>query len=254
MTTLDEHSAVWCGHLGQAPLLTHRAEIEYYAASLMKLPLLLAAYRLADRGELDLDEPVRVHAEFTSVLGGQFSLEREEDNDELPWRWLGERVTLGWLCSRMIIASSNLAANLVLERLGVAAVEPVCPNGMLVRRGIGDVAGARAGISNTVTAASVAELLAECARDARLLDILERSEYRACIPAALPEGVRVGNKSGWVDGLLHDAAVPRPAHGPPALLVICTEGLEESLAMKRIHAITERGWALLAEEERHGHH
>ncbi|WP_020501366.1 serine hydrolase [Sciscionella marina] len=250
MSELGDHASVWCGRPGRAPVFAHRAEIAYYAASLMKLPLLAAAYRA---GALDLAERVPVHAEFASAHSGRFSLDHADDNDEQPWELLGRTATLGWLCERMIVASSNLATNLVLERTGIPAVATECPPGMRVLRGIGDATASAAGISNTVTAASVAALLARFAADEELLAVLDAAQYRDCIPAALPPGTKVGNKSGWVDRLLHDAAIIRPADAPAYVLVVCTSGLDEGTALELIHEVTATTWSLRAEEPHAGH-
>ena len=111
--------SVWLGHPGGPPAFAHNADEAHYAASLMKLPLFAAA-----RG---LDTPVTVHNSFSSAApgAGRFGCGRRYDSDPTVWGRLDETVGLSWLSERMITHSSNLAANLVLETVGVEAANAV---------------------------------------------------------------------------------------------------------------------------------
>ena len=114
------HVSVWLGPVS-APVAgpaTYAREQHrrHYAASTMKLPLLVAAYRCHERGEIDLDAEVEVHAEFGSVLDGSpFELARDDDQDEATWDRVGSTAPLRWLARQSIVCSGNLATNLVLE-------------------------------------------------------------------------------------------------------------------------------------------
>ncbi|WP_195909192.1 serine hydrolase [Microlunatus sp. Gsoil 973] len=195
---------------------------QHYAASTMKLPLVLAAYRLRDRGTLDLDSTVTVHNSFTSRTGGPFSIDPDEDSDEEVWAALGTEVPLRWLCRRSIIRSSNLATNLVADAVGFDAVAEVIADcnatGVEVVRGIEDYAAQRAGISNVVTVSGLNRILlaladgtvAEASTCAEVLGILADNQVDTDIRPGLPPGTWVAHKNGWVsDGVL-DAALVRP--------------------------------------------
>jgi len=193
----------------------------------------VAAYRLADAGTLDLDSTVRVRADVASVTGRRFAMDRGYDNDEEPWQRLGRPASLRWLARRMIVRSSNLATNLLLERVGrpavTAALDACGAAGSAMRRPICDDA---AEGSNVVTAADLAAVLgalatgraASPAACAEMLEVLEAQEYLDAIPAGLPPGTPVASKGGWVDDLLHDAALVRPDGAPAYVLVVCTSG------------------------------
>ena len=62
--------SVWLGAPGREAAYTHEADRVHYAASTMKLPLLVAAYRLHERGDLDLDAEVPVHNDHRSAYDG----------------------------------------------------------------------------------------------------------------------------------------------------------------------------------------
>lgn len=200
-------------------------ESQHYSASTMKLPLVLAAYRLRDRGTLDLDSTVTVHNSFTSRTGEPYSIDRDEDSDPEVWAALGTQVPLRWLCRRSIIRSSNLATNLVAESVGFDAVAGVIADcdatGVAVVRGIEDYAAQRAGISNLVTVSGLNKILlalaagtaAEPATCDEVLGILADNEVDTDIRPGLPAGTWVAHKNGWVsDGVL-DAALVRPGGG-----------------------------------------
>jgi beta-lactamase class A len=153
----------------------------------------------------------------------------------------------------MIVRSSNLATNLLLERVGRTAAADALracgATGSALRRPIGDDAAAAAGTSNVVTAADLAAVLgavesgraASPAACTELCDVLAAQEYRDWIPSGLPAGVWVGSKGGWVDEVLHDAALIRPPDAPPYVLVVCTTGASDAADL--IRAVAAASWA-----------
>ena len=64
--------------------------------------------------------------------------------------------------------------------------------------------------------------LASEASCAEVEAVLARQEHRDGIPAGLPEGTYVANKTGWVEGIAHDMALVRPDGRPPYVLVVLT--------------------------------
>jgi beta-lactamase class A len=214
--------SVWCGRAPGQPGPARLADVPHPAASLVKLPVLLAAF-----AELDPDREVVLHDEFPSAIRGRYRADRDYDNDEQPWQRLGTPVPVRWLAERMVVASSNLATDHLVELLGLPAVTARCPAGFAVQRPIGDQAAIDAGLRNQVTAAAVGALLTTFARTpaphrAEVLAVLRRQHHRDGIPAGLPAGVLVGNKTGWVDGVRHDAALITPPDAPAYALVVCT--------------------------------
>ena len=131
----------------------------------MKLPLLVAAYRLHERGELDLDVEVPVHNEHRSAYDGTpFSLDQADDQDDETWARIGTTASLRDLARHATVKSGNLATDLLLEHVGSrrgrrrAAGRRLLPDTALPR-GIADTAARRAGLDNLVTAADLARVL-----------------------------------------------------------------------------------------------
>jgi beta-lactamase class A len=201
----------------------------------MKVPLMVAAYRAHEAGELDLDAPVPVRNRFASSAPGapDFALSGGPENDASVWRLLGGTASVRWLAQRMIVASSNLAANLVFGQVGARRAAEVWRLAGAVRsvtaRAIEDRAARDAGLDNIVTAADLAGLLAALGTGrlagsgatGRMLDTLAAQERREDLAAGLPAGTRVAFKNGWVRGVRHAAGIVYRADTDPYILVVC---------------------------------
>src|SRR2546429_9063797 len=82
--------SVWYGRVGSAEPWYARAEhVTHYAASTMKVAVLLAAQHAHETGRLDLDTPVPVTDRFASAVGGDFVLAPARDADSAVWERLG---------------------------------------------------------------------------------------------------------------------------------------------------------------------
>ncbi|GIJ23974.1 serine hydrolase [Micromonospora lutea] len=234
-------TSVYAGPVGAPPTWTRHADVTHYAASTMKLAVLAALHRAAEAGRLDLDAPVDVVNRFTSARpdAPPYSCRRAYDNDGAVWDRLGAQASLRWLAERMIVRSSNLATNLVIEHVGLPAVaevwQTVGARRSVTGRGIEDFAAREAQITNLVTAADLAALLdaiatgathpgplASPAGCAAMLEVLCAQQIRQDIAEGLPAGIRLAHKNGWVRGVRHGAAVVYPEDADAYLLVVCT--------------------------------
>jgi beta-lactamase class A len=57
--------------------------------------------------------------------------------------------------------------------------------------------------------------------------VLLAQEFGGEIPAGVPAGTPVAHKTGWITGVLHDAAVVYPRGRAPYVLVVLTRGVAE---------------------------
>lgn len=237
------------------------AHTRMHAASTMKVPVMLELFRLADAGALSLEDSIPVRNTFRSIADGStYTLSPEEDSDREIYGHLGERLAVRGLIERMIARSSNLATNLLidladpariartLEELGASEVE--------VLRGVEDGPAYRAGMSNTTTAYGLMKVLQAIAAGRaasprateEMIGILERQEFREMLPAGLPPGVRAANKTGWITGINHDAAIVLPEGRPPYVLVFLTRGFRDRAAARRLAAeVSRRTYAAVVE-------
>jgi len=210
----------------------------FHAASTMKVPVLYELYRRHDDGRLEVGDPVRVRNTFRSVHDGSpYTLESDADTRVLEA--LGGTLPARRLAHGMITVSSNLATNILLEELGAEAVQArmdhLGAGEMRVRRGVSDIPAFEAGTSNETTARGllrVMEVVAGCVELSRPVcdevhGILEDQAYRSEIPAGVPAGTRLGNKTGSITRIRHDAAIVHREGRSPYLLVILTEGFDD---------------------------
>lgn len=246
--------SVWCSPADGPVLYAREAAAPHYAASTIKVAIMVAAYRLHERGELDLDADVAVHADFDSVVEGRFTMPQDYDNDDQPWERLGRTASLRWLVSRMIVSSSNLATDLVLEQVGygeaAALLTLADADGVQLHRPICDDAASAAGVQNTVTAAGLAALfsallagrLAGSVATGQMLAVLRGQEHLEGIAWGLPARTVLASKGGWVEGIRHDVALIWPPVAPAYVLAVCTTGLSDDAGLAVLHDVARASW------------
>jgi beta-lactamase class A len=239
------------------PVAARDVDAPHYAASTIKLPVLMALLHDRAAGVQAAQGDVVVHDRFPSAVGGTFALRQSDDQDDATWTRLGTEVDLLDLADRMITVSSNIATDLIVERIGFDPVRRYLADlGLASRfrldRLIGDSAAEDAGITNTVTASALASLMVTIATGADFdgtaaLGMLARQTHRDMISAGLPDGTWSASKGGWVAGVKHDVALVRPDAAPPYVLAICTTAdLPDAAGMKlvaRLSTVTWEQWS-----------
>ena len=224
-----------------------------HAASTMKVPVMLELFRRVDAGEITLDQPVPVVSDFRSIADGStYTLTADIDSDREIYDHLGQERPLLDLMERMIVRSSNLATNILIaladpERIA-GTLREAGARGVTVLRGVEDGPAFSRGMNNTTTAygmmkvmqAVAAGRLVSPASAEEMIRILEAQEFQETIPAGLPPGVRVGNKTGWITGINHDAAIVMPAGRAPYALVVLTRGYHDRTAAQALGQAVSR--------------
>jgi beta-lactamase class A len=193
-----------------------------------------------EAGLQSLDDSLVITRTFHSIVDGStFELPPESDSDTTYYGRVGERVTVRDLIDRMITWSSNLATNILIETADpkrvTATLRELGADSMDVLRGVEDLKAFDAGLNNTTTARDLGVVMAAVAASPRfsegdreaMLATLEHQHFRENIPAGLPEGTRVANKTGWITAHNHDAAVVFPEGAPPYVLTVMTRGIED---------------------------
>jgi beta-lactamase class A len=217
------------------------ADKTFHAASTMKVPVMIELFNQVRAGTLSLADPLAVKNEFRSIVDGSaYSLSEGDDSDREVYAAIDKTLTLRQLCEAMITVSSNFAANLLIEKLGVANIRRTVTRlgadtngGMQVLRGVEDGKAFEKGLNNSTTARGLLILLDKLGRgeavdrqsDAAMIEILKRQHFNEGIPAGLPAGTPVAHKTGSITRIHHDAAI---VYGPrPYVLVLLTRGLED---------------------------
>jgi beta-lactamase class A len=218
----------------------------------MKIPVMIELFHQVREGKLKLDDALPVKNEFRSLADNSiYTLDAADDSETELYKAAGQTRTLSQLCELMITVSSNLATNLLLEKVGVenirATVHSLHADGMNVLRGVEDNKAYEKGMNNTTTARGLLTLLeaiakgqaADAASSRQMIEILARQKFNEGIPAGLPAGTRVAHKTGELTKIHHDAAI---VYAPrPFVLVILVRGLAESKGSAALMAdITRR--------------
>jgi beta-lactamase class A len=245
--------AVAYRHLGTGAAFSLHDRERFHAASTMKVPVMMAFFDAVDRGALRLDEPIQVRNEFHSIMDGStFVLDPGEDGDPDFYQAAGQTRPLEELIRRMIVRSSNLATNLLIEKIGASTVMDLMRRveayDIRVLRGVEDEKAFAAGMNNAVTAHDLLLVLETVAggttfskaSSERMIDILKAQEFNEKIPAGLPPGTPVAHKTGDITGVHHDAAVVFPPGEQPYVLVVLTAGFQEEKTADQVIAEISR--------------
>ncbi|MFZ0490115.1 MAG: serine hydrolase [Salegentibacter sp.] len=213
---------------------------EFHAASTMKTPVMIEVFKQAEEGKLSLDDSLEVKNSFKSIVdGSSFSLDIDRDGGEQLYDFLGKKKSLRDLVTDMIIYSSNLATNIVIQKVDAkkvnATMHKMGAKDINVLRGVEDMKAYDAGLSNSTTAYDLMIIFEHLAKgkavnekaDRQMIDILLHQKHREIIPALLPKNVEVANKTGMITGVHHDSGIVFLPDGRKYILVILSKNMED---------------------------
>jgi beta-lactamase class A len=224
----------------------------FHAASTIKLAVLLAIFRAADEDRLRLDSSIHVRNRFVSAADGSpFRVDPSSDAMPELYQAIGRTAKISALTEGMIVASSNLATNLLLDLLGVEYARNVLRDaqvsGVELRRGVEDRAAHRKGIDNEATADGLLTLLSALRGDflkkeskEQAIHILLAQRFNSMIPAGLPAHATVAHKTGEISTACHDVGIVYLPEREPYIAVILTEfDPEQNGRRETVAAISE---------------
>jgi beta-lactamase class A len=226
------------------PIAERNGTAVFYAASTIKLAVMLAVMTAVDAGDLELEQTLECPARFAGDPrfvneddAADFALQPQDADPSYPPD--GGSMSVAELVSAMISRSSNEATNVLVDRVGLAAIADVlrrCGAGATrMQRTIGDRAAARGGLTNEISARDAATImrcivtgnLTTAPSTAFMRRVLSAQEL-VRIASVIPSGTMWGSKSGDVPGIEHDVAFVGDPDGqaPVRYLAICTRGYQ----------------------------
>jgi beta-lactamase class A len=229
--------------VGGSTFFSQRPDEVFPAASVIKIPLVMALYADAAEGRVSLEERMPVG----DIVGGTGILRDLRDVHD---------VSLRDLAMLTIALSDNTATNRLIDRLGVARInermaEWGCARSTLAR-GMFDWDAQRRGLENVATPSEMVALLerlvcgelVDRATSDAVIAVLERCQDDAMLRRYLGKG-RVANKTGTLAAARNDAAI---LFGPTRTVVACAFMREvgEPLAAVHILGLIGRGAARAA--------
>jgi beta-lactamase class A len=217
------------------------ANASFHAASTMKVPVMIEVYKQAVSGRICLRDLVLIKNEFRSIADGStYALRADDDTDDRLYRLLGTKKSIRELVDDMLIRSSSLATNLLMEvvdaRRVTQTMRQLGARDMHVLRGVEDRKAIERDLNNTTTAFDLmrvfeklaqGELISQRACDEMILTLLDQSD-RCIIPARLPATVKVANKTGKMAGTYHDAGIVYLPNGKKYVLVLLSAHVKNS--------------------------
>ncbi len=234
----------------------------FHAASTIKVAILLALFKGIDTGRFRASDPLHVRNRFLSAVSGiPFHLESESDGYPALYRAVGRTAKICDLAENMIIWSSNLATNLLLDYIGVDYAEEVLReagvSGVHLRRGVQDEEAHEAGLNNETTADGLLQLfaalrsnfLAKESRE-RVIHILLEQKFTAMLPAGLPPHATVAHKTGEISTACHDVGIVYLPEREPYIVAILTEvDPQKNGARETVKKISEAVFAAVTKRE-----
>jgi beta-lactamase class A len=153
----------------------------------------------------------------------------------------------------MIIVSSNLATNLIIElvdaNLVTASMREIGAKDLEVLRGVEDGKAYEKGMNNVTSAFDLMLLFEKIATgelvnkesSAKMEKILLDQKFNEIIPAHLPGDVKVAHKTGNIAGVRHDSGIVILPDGTKYVLVLLSKDLEnEDAGIKAMAQVSKK--------------
>ena len=192
-------------------------------ASSIKIAVLVELYRQAQQGKLKLTDLYTVQKS-----------DLVQDSDLMGGLTPGiTRVTLRDLATMMIAVSDNSAANVLIDRVGMENVNAMLDSLGLthtrLRRKMMDVKAAAEGRENVSTPREMMTLLEALYRGKMLSPEMTDDFFTVLsthkdsyLPRDLPDGLKIANKPGDLEGVRNDSGVVFVQNGPYIICVMMT--------------------------------
>jgi beta-lactamase class A len=226
----------------------------FHAASTMKTPVMIEVFKQSAAGKFSLNDPILIRNEFKSIVDSStYQLSPADDSQQELYTLTGKKIPLSELVYQMIIMSSNLATNIIMEMVDAKNVTQTMrnlgANDIQVLRGVEDNKAFAKGLNNSTTAYDLMLIFEKIAKhevvNAKACDemirILLAQTHNTLIPALLPKEVKVAHKTGTITGVHHDSGIVFLPDGKKYVLVILSKNLEDddtaTKAMARVSAM-----------------
>ncbi|MBP3648572.1 MAG: serine hydrolase [Clostridia bacterium] len=195
--------------MGTGEAYGYNADMPLEAASVIKVPIMVEAFRQKEAGMIDFDAPVTIRKEDKLPSCGALTYLHD-----------GVTVTVGDLVTLMIILSDNTATNLMIDMLGIEninwTIKRLGLKGTQLNRMLFRPELSRQGIQNYVSAVDMGKLLQGMLKgeivspeaSARMLEILGAQRLNGKLPFYLhSRDIRCAYKTGEDSGITHDVGV-----------------------------------------------
>ena len=209
----------------------------FHAASTMKTPVMLEIFNQEKQGKFKISDSIIVQNEFESIVDkSRYSLSINDDSDDILYRKIGQKMTIHDLTYEMMTKSSNLATNILIDKVGAKNVMKLLSSlnikENIVLRGVEDQKAFEAGLNNKTTPFGLMQIFEHIALtqpwNSLMMEILFEQKFNEIIPAHLPKTVKVAHKTGSITGVQHDSGIVFLPDGRKYVLILLSKNLKNA--------------------------
>ncbi|MEX0271635.1 serine hydrolase [Leptolyngbyaceae cyanobacterium UHCC 1019] len=217
----------------------------FSAASMIKVPVLIAFFQDLDKGKIRLDEKLVMRQEM--VGGG---------SGDLQYLPVGSQFTALDTATRMITISDNTATNMLITRLGgMSSLNQRFKSWGLsttaLNKPLPDLQGTNTSspkeLASLMVRVSQGDLVSLRSRD-RMLDIMRRTINNSQLPQGLGEGATIAHKTGDIGTLVGDVGLIDMPNGKRyATAVFVKRGFNDDAAYDLVQKISRLSYQHLSQ-------
>ena len=177
-----------------------RPDEQFFAASTIKIPIMVAVYRKVDEGELEFSQEVEIQEEDWAAGAGW-----------LQWEKAGTKQTVGDLLLLMMTQSDNVAANALVRTVGGAdhvneVARSMGAEDTLLYQKVSSERGVVPALDNRSTPRDMATMMQQIAEGKAasekscgyMIDLMHENGLDWWLDEGLPPDVDAANKAGWL--------------------------------------------------------
>jgi beta-lactamase class A len=203
-----------------------RPDEEFFTASTVKLPIMVAVYRKVDEGELSFSQMIEIKEEDWAAGAGW-----------LQWERAGTRQTVGDLLLLMMTQSDNVATNALVRTVGGAdhineVARSLGAENTLLYQKVSSERAAIPQLDNRSTPRDMATMLQKIADGEAasekscgyMIDLMDLNELDWWLDAGLPANVYAANKAGWLYEVYDDVGIVKAGDRPYVVAIMSKYG------------------------------
>ena len=177
-----------------------RPDEQFFTASIIKVPIMVAVYRKVDAGELEFSQEIEIKDKDWAAGAGW-----------LQWEKPGTKQTVGDLLLLMMTQSDNVAANALVRTVGGAdhvnkVARSMGADDTLLYQKVSSERGVVPALDNRSTPRDMATMMKQIAEGKAasekscgyMIDLMHEDRLDWWLDAGLPDGVDAANKAGWL--------------------------------------------------------
>lgn len=203
-----------------------RPDEQFFTASIIKVPVMVAVYRKVDEGKLSFSQQIEIKEEDWAAGAGW-----------LQWEKAGTKQTVGDLLLLMMTQSDNVATNALVRTVGGAdhvneVARSLGAEDTLLYQKVSSERGAVPALDNRSTPRDMAVMLQKIAEGKAaseksceyMIELMYLDELDWWLDAGLPAGVEAANKAGWLYKVYDEVGIVQSGGHPYVITILSKHG------------------------------